>query len=356
MNTSGQTARVWLTRAGPHGKDEDQALALGLAIIGFDEISDLRDYTGVEQVAAAFLDIDPDHSKKRAENWARQVWAFSHRMALGDIVVLPLKTHPGQIALGRVAGEYEYKDLGGQMRHTRKVDWMRPDVSRTAFEQDLLYSFGAYMTVCRITRNNAEARVRAVLGGEADPGFNKGFPGVHEPGQEDETEAGVSFDIAQAAHDEIAAYVRDRFRAHDLARLVEAVLRAEGFETHRSSPGPDGGADILAARGPLGLDTPTLCVQVKATEAAADVNVFRALQGTMSSFNAQQGLLVCWGGFTMSLKNEARQHTFKIRLWDQSDLLQAIYRSYDRLPEEIQAELPLKKVWVLVREENEGEG
>jgi len=71
-----------------------------------------------------------------------------------------------------------------------------------------------------------------------------------------------------------------------------------------------------------------------------DVNVFRALQGTMSTFSAQQGLLVCWGAFTASLKTEARQHSFRIRLWDQSDLLQAIYHTYDRLPEGIQAELP----------------
>ncbi len=149
--------------------------------------------------------------------------------------------------------------------------------------------------------------------------------------------------------------MRSRFPGHDLARLVEAILRAEGFVTNRASLGPDGGADILAAQGPLGLDGPTLCVQVKATEVPADVTVFRALQGTMTTFVASQGLLVSWGGFTQAVKSEARQHTFRIRLWDQSDLVQAIYRTYDRLPAEIQAELPLKRVWALVREDAEDE-
>ena len=162
-----------------------------------------------------------------------------------------------------------------------------------------------------------------------------------------------SVDLAQAAHDEITAFVRERFRRHEMARLVEAVLRADGFITHLSTPGPDGGADILAGRGPLGLDAPTVCVQVKATEAPADVTVFRTLQGTMTTFNATQGLLVCWGGFTQPVRIEARQHTFRIRLWDQSDLVQAVYRAYERLPEEIQAELPLKRVWMLVRDELE---
>jgi len=111
----------------------------------------------------------------------------------------------------------------------------------------------------------------------------------------------------------------------------------------------------LAGRGALGLDSPYLCVQVKATEEPADVKVFRELAGTMAAFKASQGLLVFWGGFKQTVLREARQETFKIRLWDQNDLVQAVYRSYENLPAEIQAELPLKRVWMLVRESEEGE-
>jgi restriction system protein len=92
---------------------------------------------------------------------------------------------------------------------------------------------------------------------------------------------------------------------------------------------------------------------VKASESAADVKLLRELVGTMDSFKAGQGLLVCWGGFTQPLKNEARQNAFKVRLWDQSELVQAIYRTYEKLTPEIQAELPLKKSWMLVREDIE---
>ena len=35
-------------------------------------------------------------------------------------------------------------------------------IPRTVFPQDLLYSFGAFMTICRIQRNDAEARVKAM--------------------------------------------------------------------------------------------------------------------------------------------------------------------------------------------------
>jgi len=41
------------------------------------------------------------------------------------------------------------------------------------------------------------------------------------------------------------------------------------------------------------------------------------------------------------------------RFCHDADDLEAIYRNYGRLPAEIQAELPLKPVWMLVREEPE---
>ena len=73
----------------------------------------------------------------------------------------------------------------------------------------------------------------------------------------------------------------------------------------------------------------------------------------MQTFKAEQGLLVCWGGFNKTVLQESKQGHFMVRLWDSSDLVDAIYRNYERLPEEIQAELPLKRVWTLVVEEPE---
>jgi restriction system protein len=133
--------------------------------------------------------------------------------------------------------------------------------------------------------------------------------------------------------------------------LVDAVLQAEGYVTHLSPPGPDGGVDILARRGSLGLDGPKLCVQVKSSAAPADVSILRGLQGTMSTFKADEGLLVSWGGFNRTVQQEARLSFFSVRLWDADDLVAAIERNYDRLPKELQGELPLKRIWALVIEE-----
>ena len=349
MNEGKSAPRIWLVRAGRHGEDEEAALSSGVAVIGFREIDDLGNCASIKDLLRALREKLPSGPEKRLENLSRQLWSFKDGIKGGDTIILPLKTQPGQIAIGRVKGPYAYSAILGEKRHVRAVDWIRSTFPRSTFKQDLLYSLGAFMTVCRITRNNAEERIAAIINGKPDPGFKE----KETPEKIDEHDEHI--DIGQAAHDEIVAYIRANFQGHDLARLVEAVLKAEGFITQRSVPGPDGGAGILAGKGPFGLDAPTLCVQVKATETSSDVNVYRALHGTMMGFSAHQGLLVCWGGFTQPVHNEARQQMFKIRLWDQGDLVQAIYRTYDHLDPEIQAELPLKRIWALVREENEGD-
>lgn len=135
---------------------------------------------------------------------------------------------------------------------------------------------------------------------------------------------------------QIRAHMEQNFKAHDLSRLVGAVLRAEGYVTHLSAPGPDGGVDILARRGSFGLDGPRLCVQVKSSNSPADVTIFRGLQGTVATFKADEGLLVSWGGSNQAVQREARLSFFSVRLWDADDLLAAVQRNYEHLSEELQ--------------------
>ena len=342
--------KVYLARAGRNGEDEDCALENSLAIIGFEKVPSLEGARDYDAVANLVKDGLPGRKPRALGNFAGQLWSFALAMQEGDIVVLPRKL-TGQIAIGRVTGPYRYDQVNKVFRHTRPVEWLRPDVPRATFEQDLLYSFGAFMTVCNIYRNDAARRVAAVLEGNPDPGPSVLLEKPTEVPLPTEGQTAAVPDLVQLAHDQIVAQIQSRFAGHALARLVDAVLEADGWVTKISVPGPDGGVDILAGRGSLGLDTPRLCVQVKSQNSPADVTVYRTLQGTMQTFKAEQGLLVCWGGFNKVVLAESRQGHFMVRLWDSRDLVGAIYRNYERLPAEIQAELPLKRVWMLVAEE-----
>ena len=348
------TPRVWLVRGGRQGQDESLALESGHAIIGFNDIPDLTGTGDRVDVSRLVEQADPG-SRSRISNRTSQLIAFFWGMSARDIVAMPLKTRPGLIALGRVAGPYRYQEIDGAMRHTRPIEWTRPDVPRSEFEQDLLYSLGAFLTVCRIQRNGAEGRIAKMMTGDRDPGdetpkqaevSTEIDPGS-EPGED------AVLDIAQIARDQILDHIRSRFPGHEFARLVEAVLQAEGYFTRLSPPGPDGGVDILAGRGSLGFEGQKLCVQVKATANAADVTVLRALIGTMQTLKADRGLLVSWGGFTSAAEREARQSFFTVRLWRADDFVNAIFRNYERLSEQIANEIPLERVWMLVRGDGE---
>lgn len=336
---------VWLVRAGKYGEREQTALEKGVLVIGWNELPDLSTVQSREALANVYRQLLPDASSGKAANHVGQLWSFRNRIQPGDLAVLPLKTRSA-LAIGKVTGPYQYTtDLGDEVRHVRKVEWLRTDLPRTALGQDILYSLGAFLTVCQIERNQAEERIRAVLAGKGDPGATSV--------EEAETEEGGerSLDIEQAAKDQILEHIQRNFSGHKLATLVDAVLQGEGYLTKVSPPGPDGGVDILAGTGPMGFGPPRLCVQVKSSPSPADVNVLRGLQGVLQNFHAEQGLLVCWGGFKSSVHQEARQSFFTIRLWDSGALLGMILKNHDKFPDDLKADLPLKRIWALVLEE-----
>lgn len=335
---------LWCIKGGKQGEKEQRFLDHSVVGMGGHELLPLEQFKSKGELEEHFKEVYPEASKNKVANHVGQLWAFRKKIEIGDLVTVPLKTQAA-IAIGKISSDYQYRtDLGRDLPHTRQVEWIKTDIPRTAVDQDLLYSFGAFMTVCQVKRNNAENRIRALLEGEPAP-----LTPVEEGEEEPETP-----DVEQIGRDQILEHISRKFRGHDLAILVEALLQAQGMFTRRSGPGPDGGVDILAASGPMGFESPKICVQVKSSDDPADVTVFRSLVGTMESFRADQGLLVSWGGFKRTVWQEAGQQFFRVRLWDQGDLLNGLLQHYDKLPESLQAELPLKRVWALALEE-EGE-
>jgi restriction system protein len=67
----------------------------------------------------------------------------------------------------------------------------------------------------------------------------------------------------------------------------------------------------------------------------------------MQNSNAEQGLLVSWSGFKSSVHREIPTQFFRVRLWDQTAIIDELIACYDRLDEDIRAEIPLKRIWTL---------
>ena len=336
---------VWLVRAGSRLPRHDFALDKNVVVAGWDEMPDLSKFTTRDQLEAACKQAYPTHELNGIRNWSRQLWAFAKTIQKDDLAVMPIR---GQnvLAIGRVVGGYEYHPENPTgAKHIRPVEWIVQDMPRDRFDQDLLYSLGAFMTVCQIQRNNAEQRIRAIMEGKLETRPTA-------PAQDVEaTDALAVPNLEEYALTQIRNHITQNFSGHALADLVNSILQAQGYQTQVSDPGPDGGVDIIAGRGPMGFDPPRLCVQVKSSASQQDVSVLRELKGSMGDFGAEQGLLVAWGGFKRSVFTDARRKFFEIRLWDADALVKAVLENYDRLSEQIRAELPLKRIWALVQEE-----
>ena len=134
---------------------------------------------------------------------------------------------------------------------------------------------------------------------------------------------------------------------HELSTLVAAILEAQGMNTYVAAAGKDGGIDVMAGSGPLGMDSPRICVQVKFTKDPVSASVIRELDGMAGRVADQQCLLVSWSGITSDAERETRNLFFRTRDWDVDALFRELTAVYDQLPEEIQVKLPLKRIWTL---------
>jgi restriction system protein len=340
---------LWMLRAGRHGEYEDRFLSTSRIYLTWGDTipHDASSFTSRADVVQRLRDHWPNASEGRVRNHAGQVWAFLRTMKPDDLVVVPSKKTP-ELHFGVIRTDVQF-DTSAEpdYRHYREVTWLRA-LPRAAMDKDILYSLGAIMTICEISRNDAEARIRRML----QLPTSRAIPAAASS-ETPREETATSIDYEQLARDEIAALIMRRFKGHGLERLVEAILKAQGYVTYHSPAGADRGIDILAGSGHLGFGSPKMCVQVKSEQTPIDRPTLSQLLGTMHAVGADQGLLVSWGGFKSTVEREVPQHFFKVRLWDQKTLLDQLFQHYDRLDEEIRAEIPLKRIWTVVPDDAE---
>lgn len=340
--------KAWIIRSGVVGERDEWALANGLAGGGFVEWPDLTPVGSRAQLAKIGQELLAGEHPGKIANGVGQMWALRNTIQQGDLIVLPLKTTKN-IALGVCTGGYRH--LAAQpedRRHAVAVEWKRTDVPRSAFKDDLLFTINGALTIFQASRNNAVARLAEVLNGGIDPGnevsasAKDGGVTVKDP---------VTAITVEAVRDAVRTYLIENFAGHKLTSLVAAILQAEGFTCDVSPPGPDFGVDILAGCGPLGLDSPTLVVEVKSESTQIGVPILNQLKGALSTHGANQALLVAWGGLTKQAEELRRTQRLSIQVWTSEDLLDRLFSVYERLSDDMRVRIPLKRTWILATSE-----
>ena len=332
--------KVWVVRHGANGQLENMSLENNLLILGWHQVPDLtgKNEKEIEETVKQFFKKPHVYS---------QLTKFVLKLKQNDIVVLPLKTRPGKVAVGLVKGGYKYiedEENEHPTKHTRKVEWIKTDVQKSAIGEDILKSLYGQLTLFEVKRKNVVERFEHIMKTGTDPALHSA-PTQNEEDAIPTQENLIS--IIGEAEEQILQKIETKFNPHQFAELVGEVLKAEGYAISLPPRAKDGGVDVLVSKGALELESST-CVQVKMTDKPIGPDVLRSLQGTMQSFSADYGLLVSWGGFTRSTEQEAMQHYFKIKLWNAPKFMQHFYRNYNKLPREIKQKIPLKQIWTLI--------
>lgn len=115
---------------------------------------------------------------------------------------------------------------------------------------------GSALTVFQPTKNDAFRRLRQLMDTGTEPG-NRSAEIARTNGS---AESGAPVDapelstnISEVARDRITDRVHERLSGHGLADLVAEIVRVDGYQWVVSPRGPDGGLDIYAGHGSLGM-------------------------------------------------------------------------------------------------------
>ena len=159
---------AWVIRGGRNGEREEDALETSVVTIGYETVRDLSGKRSEPDIKARVRDDNSEDWSRVTNNqialWTGNVWKFIGLINTGDLVVMPLKGK-GTIAVGEIAGEYEYRlGVREDLVHSRGVRWLHKEFPINTLDLDLQRSLTVQQTVYQPKSENAEQRLRRSVG------------------------------------------------------------------------------------------------------------------------------------------------------------------------------------------------
>jgi 5-methylcytosine-specific restriction protein B len=164
VNSEGATldkgVAAWVVRAGREGESEAESLADGFIAIGWGELPSLSEIKSAEGTAELLREHYPERSNHTIGQQKNFVYDFAHTIQQGDLALVPLRTNPRHVAVGRVIGDYQFRETAPfESRHVREVEWLSEGIPADQFG-----SFKRYINLTGTVRQiPAENAVPAIL-------------------------------------------------------------------------------------------------------------------------------------------------------------------------------------------------
>lgn len=116
--------KLWLLKSAGTLEDEELILENSVITVGWAEFPDLSSIKNEGQVKKIMLEKYPGMQDERSSAWTGEIYSFITKIKKGDLVAVPLKTR-NEMLIGKVTGDYEYRQLSDFVRHIRSVSWLK---------------------------------------------------------------------------------------------------------------------------------------------------------------------------------------------------------------------------------------
>lgn len=324
--------QAWMIRAGDFNELIEDFEKKGVVAVGWHQMGNLKNIRTRDEMKDIYRTAYPEYSDARVNVNSGQIFRFVNEINEGDYVLTYNKSNREYI-IGKIASSYIYDKrlISDGYPHVRKVKWDKR-ILRDDFSSTVKNSLGSALTIFTVTDHIAE--IDSLLEGKK----------VSEDEQEP---LSLLYDNVKSQADERISDIISNIDPYAFQNLVAAVLRAMGFKTTVSTPGPDRGVDIMAHPDPFGFETPRIKVQVKHRAGSSGGGEIRQLKGTIKK--NEKGLFVSTGGFSKEAFNEVRGEP-DVKLMDINDFINLMIEHYEKMEPEYQALVPLKKVFIPISE------
>lgn len=285
---------VWVVRAGENLKYLPRFESEDVVGIGWSELP--RSPVGMsrQELEGMLRATYPAYPPSTIANNTGQIWHFVNTIALGDLVVVPLKASRSY-RVGRVVGLAEHRENLTGMAAVRPVEWEAGEVASQALVSDLRNALRSIMTVFRPRAQAAERRLETLLKDGRDPGPDSG--GDDRSGAWVFQANPTRFDLLQALRDgatetwavnqhrqDIQPGDRVWFRVTGPNAGIYAIGRVTSLPRQEANEFGDWHADIaFEAR----IDPPLLRTEIGTDPVLSTISALAGLMGTNLSLPAE---------------------------------------------------------------------
>lgn len=347
--------RMWMVR-GDGGSLYEAFRERGVAAIGWVEIAGLvKPGMPRNEIVQLYMDKRPDRSLPSAIAGAGQVWRFLNEMAAGDSIATYSPDNRTYL-VGEIQGPAAYQaDTADQgMALVRPVKWSAIEVERDRLSTRSKNALGSTLTVFVVAPAAADELKDAMANPTTPLVAQLRKIGPKDADDLDEVDddlgTGAVLPLTRDPLEDLQSIALERIKDgvaklswEDMQELVAGILRAMGYKTQVSLPGPDRGKDIIASPDGFGFEHPRIVVEVKHRIGQMDSKSIRSFLG--GRHKDDRGLYVSSGGFTKDAYYEADRASVPLTLWTLDTLVRVLMEHYEKTDAETKRLVPLKRLY-----------